>query len=116
MTALSNVPLSHLITTKGWLTGKHGGAGTILAVHSNPSGITFEIFLEIEWDTGNKSFPRYPDECINIIVDESWLPLMNDEYIATQVALLDQHVNYLVRNTNIKRIVGNAQALQSCHE
>lgn len=105
MTSLSNVPLSHLITTPGWLTGHHGSAGTIHGVHSKQSGIHFEIYLEIEWDTGNKSFPRFPDECINITVDEEWQPKMNDEYISAQVKLLDQNINYLVRNTNVKQMV-----------
>lgn len=115
MTQLSSVPLSNLLTTEGWLTGKHGGAGTIVGIHSKPSGLTFDIYLEIEWDAGNKSYPKFPDECINITVDEEWQPLVNHEYVEYQIDLLQQNINYVTRSINTGRMVANAQALASIH-
>jgi hypothetical protein len=105
MTQLSNVPLSNLLTTEGWLTGKHGEAGTILGIHSKQSGIFFEVYLEIQWDTGNKAFPKFPEECIHITVNEEWQPKVNHEFAEYQQDLLQQNMNYVFRSINVERMI-----------
>lgn len=99
MTQLSDVPLALLRNDEDWLTGKLGGKGQILDVYAKPEGSTFQVYLHIKWDSGNESYPKYPEECTLITVDESYQHVMCKPYVEAKVAELGQHIEYFNRHT-----------------
>lgn len=71
---LIDVPMTEMQTTKNWVVGLTGKRGTITGFTSTPSGIQIQLVIHIEWEDGHKREYHYPDDVVNLKVNEKKIP------------------------------------------
>lgn len=99
MTRLSDVPFTELRSDPDWLIGSTGEPGYIADINVMSDGNGFKVLLYINWRNGNTSFPIWPDECQNVMVDDSIKKPILKPIANYQIGILKANIDYISKFT-----------------
>lgn len=96
---LTNVPITEMQTTENWLIGLTGKRGTIVNFSSVNSGIQIQLLLKVRWEDGRITDYNFPDEVVNLKVDEEMIPTKLDGYMSHRRGQLQEQIDYFDKFT-----------------